>query len=249
MKSIAALYDIHGNAPALAAVLEELAGRNIDALVIGGDVFPGPMAPACLDRLSTWETPVHFVRGNGDHDTLEAHRGGRLERVPEGFKETMLWCAARAGDEGAAQIEAWPATVRLDVEGFGGVHFCHATPHDDNTLFTELTPEPRMSELFGGVDADLFVCGHTHMQFDRTTAAGRVVNAGSVGMPFGEPGAYWALLNRGRVTLECTEYDYQSATALFAETGYPIPMDPSRPTPRASMLAAFEAASVDQASV
>ena len=73
--------------------------------------------------------------------------------------------------------------------------FCHATPQNDVDVFTERTPEERVAPCFAGVDADLVVCGHTHMQFDRTIAGVRVVNAGSVGMAYEEaPGAYWALL-------------------------------------------------------
>ncbi len=247
MKSIAALYDIHGNETALEAVLDALPSHDVGSIVVGGDVFPGPMAPACLDLLGASGVPVHFLRGNGDHDTLEAHLGGPLSRVPKGFRETMRWCSAEAGSERMAHVETWPATIDMEVEGIGRVLFCHATPHDDNTIFTELTPESRMEELLSGVESDVVVCGHTHMQFDRTVAGHRVVNAGSVGMPFDEPGAYWTLLGPGGVSLMRTPYDYEHAAALISATGYPIPMDPSRPSPRASMLAAFEAASAGRA--
>ena len=76
----------------------------------------------------------------------------------------------------------------------GRVLFCHATPRNDLDIFTERTPEERLAPLFADVDADVVVCGHTHMQFERTIAGKRVINSGSVGIAYeDEPGAYWTL--------------------------------------------------------
>ena len=101
--------------------------------------------------------------------------------------------------------------------------YVHASPRNDLDIFTELTPEDRIAFLFADVDAEVVVCGHTHMQFDRTIAGKRVVNSGSVGMPYeGEPGAYWLLdLERRRTpyegaTLQATRDD---ALAEFTERG------------------------------
>jgi diadenosine tetraphosphatase ApaH/serine/threonine PP2A family protein phosphatase len=66
----------------------------------------------------------------------------------------------------------------------------------------------------------LVVCGHTHMQYDRTISGRRLVNAGSVGMPYGEPGAHWALLGSG-VELRRTAYDAERAAAQIRATGWP----------------------------
>jgi hypothetical protein len=85
-------------------------------------------------------------------------------------------------------------SLRVEIDDLGPVLFCHATPRDDNEIFTRLTPEEILLPIFEGQDARLIVCGHTHMQFDRMIGKVRVLNAGSVGMPFGEPGAYWLLL-------------------------------------------------------
>jgi diadenosine tetraphosphatase ApaH/serine/threonine PP2A family protein phosphatase len=74
--------------------------------------------------------------------------------------------------------------------------------------------------LFEGLAGTLVVCGHTHMQFDRTIGRTRVVNAGSVGMPFGEPSAYWLLLGHG-VQLRKTSYDLLAATDRVRATKYP----------------------------
>jgi predicted phosphodiesterase len=100
------------------------------------------------------------------------------------------------------------------------VLFCHATPRDDNEIFTRLTSEERLLPIFEGLDVSMVVCGHTHMQFDRMIGSVRVVNAGSVGMPFGEPGAYWLLLDAD-VQLRHTPYDLIKAAERIREMNYP----------------------------
>jgi len=99
------------------------------------------------------------------------------------------------------------------------VLFCHATPRNDEEIVTRLMSDDILRPIFDGV-ADLVVCGHTHMQFDRTIGGTRVVNAGSVGMPFGVPGAYWVLLGPG-VELRHTRYDLPAAAARIRGTQYP----------------------------
>jgi diadenosine tetraphosphatase ApaH/serine/threonine PP2A family protein phosphatase len=109
--------------------------------------------------------------------------------------------------------------VRLDVSGFGSVLFCHATPRNDEEVVTRLIPEALLRPIFDGVAA-LVVCGHTHMQFDITVGTTRVVNAGSVGMPFEAAGAYWLLLD-GRVELRRTVYDVAAAAEEVLRTAFP----------------------------
>src|SRR2546422_808161 len=82
-------------------------------------------------------------------------------------------------------------TVRLELGGVGRVLFCHGSPRNDLDILTALTPEDRVRELIAGADADLIVSGHTHMQFERSVDGVRLINPGSVGMPYKEPGAFW----------------------------------------------------------
>ena len=98
--------------------------------------------------------------------------------------------------------------------------FCHATPRSDTEIFTRRTPEPALLPVFSGLDVPLIVCGHTHMQFERRVGDVRVVNAGSVGMPFGAPHADWLLLDGG-VELRHTSYDLEAAAARVRDTDYP----------------------------
>jgi putative phosphoesterase len=212
---IAALYDIHGNLPALEAVLREVETSGVDRILVGGDVLPGPMASECLARLMNLDLPVQCIRGNGDREVI-APTGA----VPEAYRESLRWNAEQLRPEDAERLARWPLTVRVDADDIGGVLFCHATPRNDFEIFTRLTPEEPLLEIFGGLGVSIAVCGHTHMQFDRTIGEVRVINAGSVGMPFGDPGAYWLLLGPG-VQLRRTSYDLAEAARRIRATGYP----------------------------
>src|SRR5262249_51172544 len=117
-------------------------------------------------------------------------------------------------------IVSWPMTLRLDVPPLREVLFCHATPRNENDIFTKLTPEERLTPIFNAVNAAIIVCGHSHMQFDRTVGNTRVINAGSVGMPFGRPGADWLILG-SEIKLRHTEYDLVAAAKRISQSGYP----------------------------
>ncbi len=217
---IAALYDIHGNLPALEAVLGEVRQAGVDRIVIGGDVCLGPMPRETLSRLRALEVPVDFLSGNCDRDVLDAMRGLDVSRVPEAVREAVRWTARQLGPDDERAIAGWPATRSLDVPGLGPVLFCHATPRDDNEILTRLTPDDGWRSALGAPDARLVVCGHTHMAFDRMVDGVRVVNAGSVGMPFGAAGADWLLIDPV-VRLRHTPYDLADAAERIRRTDYP----------------------------
>ena len=219
---VAALYDIHGNLPALEAVLDDVRAAKVDAIVVGGDVLPGPMPRECLELLHATGIPTEFIHGNGESAATEALGGGPLSSVPEQFRPGVRWSAEQVPAALRPWMAALPLTVHLDATGIGDVLFCHATPRNDTEIFTRLSPDERVSAMFAGTTARLAVCGHTHMQFDRTLAGAglRIVNAGSVGMPFAPPGAYWLLLGPG-VELRRTSYDLDSAAARIRATSFP----------------------------
>src|SRR5919106_1629518 len=216
---VAALYDIHGNLPALDAVLADVARSGVDRIVIGGDVVPGPMPRETLERLRGLGYPTDFICGNGELAVL-AEATGTDSGVPKQYREGIQWNAAQLQPSEREFLSKWPPTVGMNINGLGNVLFCHATPNNAHDVFTRLTPEHIALSLIGDLDADLMVCGHTHMQFERRIGHLRVVNAGSVGMPFGQPGAYWALLGPG-VELRHTLYDLEAAASRLRRTRYP----------------------------
>ncbi len=206
-------------------------------------MFPGPMPVETLERLLDLSIPVQFIHGNGDRVVLAHMAGEDIGEVPEPHREPVRWVARQLRPEQEQLLAGWPGTLRLAIRGLGEVLFCHATPRSDTEIFTRLTPEGPLLPIFEGLGAPLVVCGHTHMQFDRTIGSVRVVNAGSVGMPFGEPGAYWLLLGPD-VQCRRTSYDLERAAELIRDTAYPQAEEFAahnvlQPPSEAATLAAF----------
>ena len=217
---VAAIYDIHANLPALEAVLQEIRQSEVDQIVVGGDVLPGPMPNETIECLLNLDIPVQLIQGNGDRVVLAQMRSTESSEVPEQFREVVRWVARQLHPEHERLLASWPKKCRVEIRGIGEVLFCHATPRNDTEIFTRLTPEDRLLPVFEGVNAPVMVCGHTHMQFDRKIGSIRVLNAGSVGMPFGDPGAYWLLFGPD-IQLRHTPYDLAKAAERIRETKYP----------------------------
>jgi predicted phosphodiesterase len=197
---VAALYDVHGNLPALEAVLAEVDREGVDAIVCGGDTCAGPMPREALELLQ--ERGARFVRGNAD-------------------RELGDWPAERLTGEQRALLGQLPLSVSLEVDELGGVLFCHATPRSDEEIITRLTPEDEVASALEGVEEQTVVCGHVHVQYDRRIGERRVVNAGSVGLPYeGRAAAFWALLGPDVEHRE-TAYDVRGAIEQMSATGYP----------------------------
>jgi predicted phosphodiesterase len=192
---VAALYDIHGNVPALDAALAEIRRERVDLVVIGGDVVVGPDSAAAVRRVTTLDVPVRFISGNCERVVLAHLAGEDISEVPEGFHDAIRRAAAQMDARCLDAIFSWPATCEVTVDGLGPVFFCHATARSDREFFEAATPDADVAAMFESAKAPVVVCGHTHIQFDRTVGQRRIVNAGSVGMPFAPPpGAHWLLL-------------------------------------------------------
>lgn len=240
---VAALYDIHGNLPALEAVLAEIRQLRINEILIGGDVLPGPMPTETLSCLLNLDVRTTFIYGNGEVAALEQWAGRCPTSVPQQYRAVIEWTAQQLSSADERVSAGWPKTVEMDIPGLGEVLFCHATPRNENEIFTRLTPEERLSQVFAGLKIPMIICGHTHMQFDRRVKGIRVVNAGSVGMPFGAPGADWLLLGP-TVELRHTHYDLAQAAERIAATDYPQAKDFAarnvlKPPSEAEMLELF----------
>lgn len=156
--------------------------------MVGGDVVPGPMPVETLDLLISLEIPIYFILGNGelavlaqrsatDDPTTVTYWGTRTgEPLPEAGRAVVRWTAQQLSQEWAERVSRWPTTLTMSIGTLGPVLFCHGTPRSEIEIFTRLTQEDRLTPVFAGVDAQLVVCGHTHMQFDRMVGAVRVVN-------------------------------------------------------------------------
>jgi predicted phosphodiesterase len=214
---VAALYDVHGNLPALEAVLAELDAVAPDAaIVVGGDFANGPFPAETVDRLRALGGRALFIRGNGERELLE----GRAD-AEEAWAARTAFVAGALSREQRAFLAALAETRTLDVDRLGRVLFCHGSPRSDAEIVTYLTHDERLRPMLDGVAEPVVVLGHTHSQFDRVLDGTRIVNAGSVGMPYeGEPGAYWALLGPD-VELRRTPYDLEAAAERIRASGFP----------------------------
>ena len=193
---IAALYDVHGNRPALEAVLADLEHEQVDEIVFGGDLTWGPQPHETLELVRSVD--ASFVRGNAD-------------REPDDWERSCL------SEEEVAFLQGQAPTVELE-----GILFCHATPRSDDEVVTPATPDERLAEILTGVEQRVVVAGHTHMQQDRLVGDVRFVNAGSVGLPYeGEVAAFWALLVDGEPELRRTPLDRERIVELFEQSRWP----------------------------
>ncbi|HJR96012.1 MAG TPA: metallophosphoesterase family protein [Gaiellaceae bacterium] len=206
---VAALYDVHGNAPALAAVLEEVERDAPDLVVFGGDLSWGSLPRETLALVRALEIPARFVRGNADR-TVGVDTEGRGP-----------WMTSQHTPDDLAFLAGFEPTVSVDVDGLGPTCFCHGSPRSDEECVTEQTPPERVREFMAGVDERVVVTGHVHLRYDRELEGLRLLSPGSVGLPYGDgSGAYWALLGPD-VEFRRTSYDVDAAVAAMRATDDP----------------------------
>jgi putative phosphoesterase len=226
---VAALYDIHGNLPALEAVLAEVERERVDAIVVGGDIASGPPQPREVVELVRSLPNAHCIRGNAD----------RLRDRENAGEEGLEWLLSQLDEERIDWLEGLPFSVVLD-----DTLYVHSNPRDDTTMVTELTTDEKLAGLLEGVEQRRVVAGHTHMQLERRVGETLFVNAGSVGWPYeGTPGSYWAILDEG-VELRHTDYDRERAAELVRASGHPRAEEIAAENilvsaPRAEALAVF----------
>ena len=218
MRRVAVLGDVHGNAVALAAVLEELRPEKVDLVVWTGDLSWGHEPTATLDLVRSLETPSRFVRGNAERALLELADGTNATPT-----ERERWMLEAHSPEDLELARSFAHAHSVDVNGLGATYFTHGSPRSDEELLTAGTPEERVAAATSEIDERVLVTGHTHSQYDREISGIRAINPGSVGMPYeGHPGAYWALLGPG-VELRRTEYDVAETVSRLRASGLPDP--------------------------
>ena len=187
---VAVLADVHGNLPALSAVLAEPDVAAADAVVLLGDIALGPMPAQTLEVLAGLGERAIWVHGNCERQMVAAFDGVTVPG-PNGPQASAS--AALISRRHRDLLDRLPLTVTLEIDGLGVCGFCHASPRRDDEMLLVDSPAERWDAALSGLGAEVgtVVCGHTHMPFDRLAAGRRVVNPGSVGMPYGPPGAHW----------------------------------------------------------
>jgi predicted phosphodiesterase len=215
---VAALFDVHGNLPALESVLAEVESAGVDVVVCGGDAVPGPFPRETLSLLRGLGDRLRYVHGNGERHLLGTADGSRSD---DPLEHQARWCADQLSGKELEYLADLPPTVVVAVDGLGDVLFCHGTPRSDEEIVTLVTTDERLQTILVDVREAVVVAGHTHSQLDRAVGSTRFVNAGSVGMPYErEQGAYWALLGP-EVDLRSTAYDAEEAARRIRGTAFP----------------------------
>jgi putative phosphoesterase len=213
---VAVLADVHGNLPALRAVLAEVDGEGVDAIVVAGDVVGGPYPREALELLAARPEALLWIGGNSEREAVAAWSGEPPADDDAG--RAAAWTAARLDREWRDELSSWPIAAALD-----GVLYCHGSPRRDDEVLTRATADEVLVEALGGVDEAVVVGGHTHQQFIRTVAgAPACVNAGSVGIPYeGRAGAFWLIMDAGVAELRETTYDVTAALEELRASGFP----------------------------
>jgi putative phosphoesterase len=212
---VAVLADVHGNLPALRAVLTEVDRERVDALVVAGDVVAGAYPREALELLAGRPEPVVWVRGNAEREAVAAWDGAPTADDPGG--RAAVWSARGLDRQWRDRLNAWPIAAVLD-----GIRYCHGSPRRDDEVLTRATPDAVLRDALRAVDEPVVVGGHTHQQFVRElSATPTYINAGSVGMPYeGRPGAFWLLMHDRRPQLRATAYDLDGAVAELRRSGF-----------------------------
>jgi predicted phosphodiesterase len=223
VRQVAVVSDVHANLAALTAVLAEAEKTGVDLVVSCGDLTWGSQPDETIALMRSLGDRALFVRGNGERAVLEISGANQTAPARTALSPRESWVPLLHSADSLAFAATFPFSIVVDIHGLGPVRFCHGSPRSDTELVTPATPAGRIAELCAGIDEQVLVTGHTHLQFDRTVAGRRSVNPGSVGLPYheGEPGtAYWALLGPD-VELRQTAYNVSAAIEVGVRLGDP----------------------------
>lgn len=212
---IAVLADIHGNLPALRAVLAELDRDPVDAIVVAGDVVGGPLPREALELLRLRPESMRWISGNSEREALAAYDGAPVADDTPG--RAAAWSAQALDGRWRDEIASWPISLSLD-----DVCFCDGSPRRDDETLTRVTSGEVLLDALAGAVEPLIVGGHTHQQVIRKLRSGLTyVNAGSVGIPYeGRAGAFWLIVDQGVPELRETGYDLDAAVDELRASGF-----------------------------
>jgi putative phosphoesterase len=203
------LYDVHGNLPALEAVLGDARDVGVGRWIVGGDVVLFGAWPAEAYARMRELADASWLRGNTDRWLLDDS-----DRPPVASAAAEACRGALSGDA-VEELAGLPFAVHE-----GDALYVHASALDDMRSFF---PEPGdgEDELLDATPDDVrrLVFGHTHLPFARSARGMELVNPGSVGMPFdGDPRAAWAVVHDdGRLEHRRVAYDHEHSAAAVVE--------------------------------
>lgn len=223
MTRIAVVADIHSNVPSLKAVVDDIRDQWVDEVLVGGDlVGRGPQGARVVDMIDDLGWPA--IRGNHEDYVLEFRR----HEVPDEWLSADIWAASRwmaseLDDHHVEYIDALPFSCTPRT--VAGARLVHGSPTSYHEGIGPWTSDETLREHLDSIDEDLLICAHTHRPLDREVANGRVVNVGSVGLPFnGDPRAQYAIFERGKddwtVEFRQIEYDRDRFLEIYRETGF-----------------------------
>lgn len=213
---LAVLYDIHGNLAALEAVIADAESAGATGYFLGGDYcLIGAEPVGVLERLEKLPADTLWIRGNTER---WIYRPDAIDIPVDAIRDAALFVRGAIGKPAVDELAALPDRLN-DLPHPGGQKtvFCHASPTSDMLGFTD-HPEPSdAAAAKNHFDARTIVCGHTHLQFIRTVGSTKIVNPGSVGLPFdGDQRAAYALLSEdGAFDMRRVEYDVDAAIAAY----------------------------------
>jgi len=223
---IAVLSDVHGNVPALEAVLEDIAAWQPDRVIVNGDLINrGPDSPGVYRLLLSQVPQAILVKGNHETFTLRcADRPIPPRDDPrhdlEGFGRYTVRQMGQALDE----VRPWPDHLDFTTDDGGSIHITHGSRLGNRE---GILPETEGEELRAklGEQRDLFIASHTHKPFIRHVDETLVVNTGSVGAPFDrDPRASYGQLlfdgERWRAVIVRVAFDRQRAEQSFERCGF-----------------------------
>lgn len=222
---LALISDIHGNLPALQAVLDEIAGEGVDEILCLGDVAVGPQPAETLDRVRELGCPV--VLGNWDAYFVQGFPPQTTE-IGRQLVEMGEWWAGHLSTEQQAFIETFVEELKRP-----GLVAFHGSPRSYEDFIYATTPDAELSQMLDDTRAPMMAGGHTHFAMVRHFDGALLVNPGSVGLPFAKqeavmrisPWAEYAIVDsdNGRLSVDLrrTAFDVDSLLGLIRTSGMP----------------------------
>ncbi|SCZ62068.1 metallophosphoesterase family protein [Thiohalomonas denitrificans] len=222
---LAVISDIHGNLPALEAVLEDLEQWQPDEVIINGDLINrGTYSRACLRRIGSRQPRAHFLKGNHETFVLACADHPREPGNPHfELRRFAHWTVDQLG-AALSEVRVWPDQLDLTDRDGGSVHVTHGTRLGNRDGIRPETEARELTDKLGDA-RDLFITSHTHRPLIRRHDGMLVVNTGSVGSPFDrDPRAAYGRFHffSGRWVAEIVrvEYDRERAERDFEESGF-----------------------------